>query len=325
MNLIRTLAAALLLAPALAFAGQNPSTHVFTAKPIVVDNAGFAEPESVVHDEQHDVYLLSNVNGRAIDNDGNGFISRIAPDGRLLALKWIDGQAPGVTLHAPKGLAISGGTLYVADNGDASGNVVRLFDLASGQPHGTVPIPGSLFLNGLAVLPSGEVLVTDSGWRLSNTAGDEAPLAPGAKRQADGSTWTPTGQDAIYRIGKDGSVSVFARGKELLQPNGIALLPSGNLLVASSSSPTLYELTPQGQKLKFQPLPDRGFDGVGEAADGSRYAAGPDTLYRIAADGKVASVPGFDSHIADLHFDRKRNRLLLPLLRAYKLVIQPLP
>lgn len=315
MKLLRTLGAALLLAPALAFAAQR----------IVIENAGFAEPESIVHDERHDVYLLSNVNGRAMDNDGNGFISRIAPDGTVLALKWIDGRAPGVTLHAPKGMAIAGDTLYVADNGDAAGNVVRLFDLATGQPRGAIPIPGSLFLNGLAALPSGEVLATDSGWRLSNTADEREPPAPGARQQADGSTWTPTGRDAIYRIGTDRRVSVFARGKDLLQPNGITLLPSGKLLTTSSSSPAIYELTPDGQRTQVRELPDRGFDGVGQAPDGTVFAAGPEKLYRIRPDGRVDVVPGFDSHVADLHFDRQRNRLLLPLLRAHKVVIEPLP
>ncbi|MDR2164539.1 MAG: hypothetical protein LBO79_02695 [Zoogloeaceae bacterium] len=315
MKLLRTLGAALLFAPALVLAAQH----------IVIENAGFAAPESIVHDERHDVYLLSNVNGRAIDNDGNGFISRIAPDGTVLVLKWIDGGAPGVTLHAPKGLAITGDTLYVADNGDAAGNVIRLFDLATGQPRGEIPIAGSLFLNGLTALPSGEVLATDSGWRLSNTTDEREPTASGTRQQADGSTWTPTGRDAIYRIGADRRVSVFARGKDLLQPNGIALLPSGNLLIASSSSPTLYELTPDGRRTQVRQLPDRGFDGVGQAPDGTVFAAGPEKLYRIRPDGQPEAVPGFDTHVADLHFDRKRNRLLLPLLRAHKVIIKPLP
>ncbi|THF62729.1 NHL repeat-containing protein [Pseudothauera rhizosphaerae] len=292
---------------------------------IVVENAGFAAPESVVHDTRRDVYLLSNVNGRAIDNDGNGFISKVSPDGKVIALKWIDGQAPGVTLHAPKGLAIAGNVLYVADNGDEHGNVVRLFDLESGRPLGSVPVPGSYFLNGLVALPSGEVLVTDSGWQLSlSTADGQQPLAPGARRQRDGSTWTPTGQDAIYRIGTDRSVSVFARSPELAQPNGIDLLPSGNLLVASSSAGHFYELDPAGRKVNLRYLPDRGFDGLGLAPDGRVFAAGPENLHVVWPDGRVDTVAGVDTHVADLNFDRKRNRVLFPLLRADKLILEPL-
>jgi sugar lactone lactonase YvrE len=310
-----SLSAILLLAP----------TFVLAAHRIIIENVGFAAPESIVHDERHDVYLLSNVNGRAIDNDGNGFISKISPDGKVLDLKWIDGQTPGITLHAPKGLAISGNTLYVADNGDDTGNVIRLFDLTSGRPTGEIPIPGSLFLNGLTPLPSGEILVTDSGWRLSLTAANKSkPPVPGAQERPDGSTWTPTGRDAIYRIGLDHRVSTFVKTAELLQPNGITTLPSGNLLTVSSSAPWSYELTPDGRKTNIRHLPDRGFDGIGQAPGGCIYTAGPEKLYRVCPDAQVETIAGIDTHVADLHFDRKRNRILLPLLRANKVIIETL-
>ena len=61
--------------------------------------------------------------------DGNGFISMVAPDGRVLALKWIDGEATDITLNALKGMAIASGTLYVADI-----TAVRMFDLRTGRP-----------------------------------------------------------------------------------------------------------------------------------------------------------------------------------------------
>ncbi len=92
-----------------------------------------------------DVYLVSNINGAPLDKDGNGFISRLAPDGSVLDLKWIDGGAPGVALDAPKGMAIAGGVLYVADITE-----LRMFDASSGEPMGSVEVPGSTFLNDVA-------------------------------------------------------------------------------------------------------------------------------------------------------------------------------
>ena len=67
---------------------------------------GFSTPESVLHDDRSDVYLVSNVNGSPTDKDDNGFISRITPEGEIENLKWIDGALGDVTLHAPKGMAI---------------------------------------------------------------------------------------------------------------------------------------------------------------------------------------------------------------------------
>ena len=80
----------------------------------MVADVGLSTPESVLHDAGADVYLVSNINGSPLEKDGNGFISRLAPDGSVLALKWIDGEAQGITLNAPKGMAIQDGVLFVA-------------------------------------------------------------------------------------------------------------------------------------------------------------------------------------------------------------------
>ena len=97
--------------------------------PIVVSNVGFSTPESVAHDPQADVYLVSNINGLPLDVDDNGFISLLSPEGRVLALKWIDGASDSVTLNAPKGIAVSDVYIYVADI-----TVIRRFDRQTGAP-----------------------------------------------------------------------------------------------------------------------------------------------------------------------------------------------
>ena len=70
---------------------------------------GFSNPESVVYDKTTDALYVSNVNGSAMEKDGNGFISKVALDGKILKLDWATG------LNAPKGLAIYDGKLYTAD------------------------------------------------------------------------------------------------------------------------------------------------------------------------------------------------------------------
>jgi hypothetical protein len=53
---------------------------------------------------------------------GDGFISRVSPEGKLLELRWVTG------LDDPKGLALANGHLYVGDNTD----LVEI-DIAAGK------------------------------------------------------------------------------------------------------------------------------------------------------------------------------------------------
>src|SRR5688572_17488435 len=51
---------------------------------------GLATPESVLHDADADVYLVSNVDGEPLAADGKGFIAKLTPDGKVDKLKWIE-------------------------------------------------------------------------------------------------------------------------------------------------------------------------------------------------------------------------------------------
>jgi hypothetical protein len=150
---------------------------------------GLSSPETVAWDSLSDLYLVSNVNGDPGAKDGNGFISRIAPDGRVVALRWIAGGGAGATLNAPKGMAIVVDSLFVADL-----DAVRVFDRRTGAPLRTVPVPGASGLNGIAVGPDGRVWVTD--------------LEGGG----------------VYRIEGANAVAVQEAGAAAGQPNGIAPL-----------------------------------------------------------------------------------------------------
>jgi hypothetical protein len=47
--------------------------------------------------------------GQILEKDGNGYISRLTPDGKMASAKWVTG------LNAPKGLRSAGSTLWVSD------------------------------------------------------------------------------------------------------------------------------------------------------------------------------------------------------------------
>src|SRR5207237_1242927 len=71
--------------------------------------SGLAEPESVAASPDGRTLYVANVGGEGDVRDGNGFISRVSPSGKLIQREWVRG------LDAPKGAVVSGGKLYVSD------------------------------------------------------------------------------------------------------------------------------------------------------------------------------------------------------------------
>jgi hypothetical protein len=112
---------------------------------------GFAAPESAYHDPASNAIFVSSINGQILEKDGNGYISRLSPDGKVVAEKWATG------LDAPKGLRSARGVLYASDIDQVVG-----FDIASGREVSRVKVAGAVFLNDLATSPDGTVYVSDS-------------------------------------------------------------------------------------------------------------------------------------------------------------------
>ncbi len=85
-----------------------------TAAPeLLWETAGFAAPESVVFDQARKQFYVSNMGSWGEGSTpGDGFISRVSAEGRILDLRWVTG------LDSPKGLALANGRLYVGDEAD---------------------------------------------------------------------------------------------------------------------------------------------------------------------------------------------------------------
>jgi len=111
----------------------------------------FKSSESVLYDKLRNVIYVSCINGMPADIDGNGYISKITPEGKIDNLEWIKG------LNAPKGLGIFGNTLYVTD-------VTKLIeiDIEKGVIKKSYNVPGAIFLNDINVDSAGTVYFTDS-------------------------------------------------------------------------------------------------------------------------------------------------------------------
>jgi sugar lactone lactonase YvrE len=112
---------------------------------------GIQTPESVYFDSDSGFLFLSQIGeGGGNGKDGDGWISKLSTDGKVIENKWVTG------LNAPKGLRSHGGTLWVAD-------IDRLvaIDIASGKISKEVPVPGAEFLNDVACDEEGTVYVSD--------------------------------------------------------------------------------------------------------------------------------------------------------------------
>ena len=104
-SLLRLCALLLPLAPLPLLAGPLPEPALlWQAK-------GFTAPESVVYDAARGHLYVSNLGTRGESAiPGDGFISRLDAEGRILDLKWVEG------LQNPKGLALANGRLYAGDD-----------------------------------------------------------------------------------------------------------------------------------------------------------------------------------------------------------------
>ena len=253
---------------------------------------GFSPPESVIYDEVNDRYLVSNINGTPVAADDNGFISELTPDGGVKTLKWIEGGQNKAKLNAPKGLAISKGLLYVADL-----DAVRMFDLKTGAPKGDIKIEGATFLNDVATGEDGSLYVSDSGLKLEN---------------AD---FKPSGSDAVYAI-NDGKAKPVGKSADLGRPNGLLFSDAG-LLVVTFGTGSIYTLDEKGARQKEQKLPKGSLDGIFEVGTDifvSSWEA--QTIYRskLGDGSKFEWTPvltGLQAP-ADIGFDKKRKRILVP-------------
>lgn len=259
--------------------------------------AGMSTPESVLYDADADVYLVSNINGAPLAKDNNGFISVVTADGK--ATKLIEGGKNKATLNAPKGMAVAGGVLYVTDI-----DTVRMFDRKTGAPKGEHAVAGATFLNDMVVGADGKtVYFTDSG--LKQGAKDFEPSgADGVYAIKDGKVAAvlkdkdlgkPNGliatADALWVVNfgnnelwsidlktskKAAAVTKLPKGGL----DGIAMLPSGDLLVSSWEGSAVYRGKPGGE---FKEV----VGGVGSPADIAYDTKRDQVLVPRFMDGKV--------------------------------------
>jgi hypothetical protein len=98
---------------------------------------GFRFSESISYDADRDLYVAVNAGMPQDVVPNDGYVSLVNPDGTTHTLKWIGVNRNGLTLNHPLGSHIANGMLYVADI-----DVIRWFDMKTGEPRGSVPVQG---------------------------------------------------------------------------------------------------------------------------------------------------------------------------------------
>lgn len=258
--------------------------------------AGFRSPESVKYDPDQDAWFVTNIVGFGSEKDGRAYIARVEAGKLDSVTTFAMSGVNGVVLDAPKGMAIQGDTLWVADI-----DKVRGFNRRTGAPVGSIDLAphGVTMLNDAAVGPDGALRVTDSGILMT----EKGVLRPGG--------------DKVFRVGPDHSVSVVASGTQLGEPNGISWDSANKRWVVVGFrrfNAEVKSYAPDFATHSTIATSGGEFDGVEVLPGGIIYTCWTDSSIHAVQDGKDSRLIRYVPEAADIGYDTKRGIVAIPLV-----------
>jgi sugar lactone lactonase YvrE len=264
-----------------------------TAATLVATVDGLSGPEAVKYDPEQDVWFVANFGPEADDQrDGNGFIARVQADGTMDSLHFMVG-GEGAPLHMPRGMALEGDTLWVADADGIHG-----FDRRTGQALAFIDFrmhePG--FLNDVTVGADGALYVTD------------------------------TGRGRVYRAG-GGAPTVAVEDSLTGPPNGITWDADRRafLLAPWGGGQVIRSWAPESGFREVVTIPGGQFDGI-EVVGGRIVAASQaDSTIWVAGDGTPRPAVRVSGRPADIGVDPSRGVVAVPYIALDRVELWRVP
>lgn len=268
---------------------------------------GLALPESIVEDRASGRIYCSNVGAGAATpaavtaKDGDGFISVLHRDGTVDELRHLP-AAGDPALHGPKGLAVDGALLYVADIDRIvvydvlSRRQVQAFDLTAAKVG---------FANDLAIVVGTLLLSDTTGDRVLRIDRDREGRITGAGTLVDGLV----GANGIVGTGgKDLAVAGFPFSPE--RRGGVQRIPDLGAAPA-----------------RALPFPAGLWDGIAIADDDTLYVTDwtSGALWKQQGDAPATKLVDGLQGPADLCLLGDGSALLIPEMQAARVRVVPLP
>ena len=233
---------------------------------------GLKTPESVLFDAQSNLIYVTNIDGDASAKDGNGFISILDADGKMNKLKWVTG------LNAPKGQAIYGGNLYVADIDE-----LVIINLKEAQINHRIKVENAKFLNDVTVADDGTIFVTDMR------------------------------DNKIYAYA-DGKLQLWLEDKQIINPNGL-WAEKGKLYIGTSQ---LLEADIKTKAIKALVDKCGGIDGLESTGNNEFvYSNWEGRVFVTKGTESIKLLDTVDKkNTADIDYVPGKNLVLVPTFKA---------
>jgi sugar lactone lactonase YvrE len=253
---------------------------------------GFQAPESAAFDPDRNVLYVSNIAGEPTEKNEAGFVSRVSLAGEMLDAQWVTG------LHAPKGLAVHNGTLYVTD-------IDRLvaIDIDAGEITATWEAEDAQFLNDPAVDSQGRVFVSD--------------MATNALYMLEGDSFEIWLQDEALQhpngVYVDNGRLIIAAWGQDLQPDFSTTVP-GHLIAVDLET---QAIEPVGSGEPIGNLDGVEPDGAGNWLVTDWIAGG---LFRVRPDGSSEQLLDLNQGSADLEYIETERLVIIPMMMDGRVV-----